>query len=389
MPNPDFERKEQIQSNAKKRRRRRRLIRGGAAVLIAAVLFVLIFMYLKYRSYDDYTLQNSVDLPSSSEDAVIECYGRGYVQCGTDGLTYFDDTVIWTHEFTMSQPVMDICGDYIAVGDMKQSEVYLFDKSGLYGHVSTQYEILDVEVSESGVVALAASSGNSNYIELKDKDGNELVNIKSVFSSSGYLADITLSDDGTKLAAAFICVTDGSLCSRVLFYDFSGSYDGDDILVATFDQYEGTLVTDVEFMNGNVVCAVGDDTLSFYKFSGTPELITEVAEQDREIQTLYINEKNVLLVVRDVSEDSGYNAVVYNAGGSQVADISFDYSYRDATLSGSNIVLYSTTSLHIISFGGIERFSYTFEDGMRYILPLSTTRYIISSMGDALFVKLT
>lgn len=382
-------------SSGKRSRKFRRLWSVILLVIIAVVIIAVVtgglLLFFKSRTFSQYSILSSVDIGSSSDSISLQEYGDGYILCAGDGLTYFtEDGIVWSESLEITQPITDICGNYIAVGDIEGSDVYIYDSSGLAGHISTDYSLLDIEISDSGVVAMATNSSSSNYIELKDIDGNELVNAKSIFSSSGYLIDIALSDDATGLAAAFLYTADGALESRVLFYDFSGdSEDDDDILVGGFNQYSDTLITNVIYMDGDVVCAVGDNALTFYDFSGTPEIMTESLDLEWEIQTLHYTDEYVLIIANDGSGSAEYTAYVYDNSGTAVSQITLDTTYSNAMMSGKYILLYSSSSCSMYSLDGQLRFTYTFEDNIDCLLSAGKrNRLLYISSGSAQFIKL-
>ena len=381
-------------SSGKKSKKFRRLwsviFLAVIVIVIIAVVVTGLFVFFKNRSFSQYSVISSVDIGSSSDSVSLQEYGDGYVLCAGDALTYFsEDKIIWSESLEITQPIMDICGSYIAVGDMEGTDVYIYDTSGLAGHISTDYSLLDIEVSNSGVVAMASSSGSSNYIELMDLEGNELVTAKSVFSSSGYLIDIALSDNAAKLAAAFIYTADGSLESRILFYDFSGDTDDEDVLVGGFNQYTDSFITNVIYMDGDIVCAVGDNALTFYDFSETPQIITESLDLEWEILSLSYTDEYILINANAESGAADYTAYVYDTSGIAAAQISLDTSYSNAVMSGNFVLLYSSSTCSMYSLDGRLRFTYTFEDTIDCLLSAGRiNKLLYVSAGSAQFIKL-
>lgn len=377
-----------IKKEAQKRKRRRLIVITAILVFVIAVVAVGGYLLYTFRSYSSFSVTSSTQLAGASDNLNYEKFADGYIQSSNSGIVYFDrDGIIWDESFSMARPIIDICEGYIAACDMKQNDIYIYDKTGLASHTSSSHDIIDIEISQNGLIALATNDSECNYIELKDINGNDIINVKSVFSSSGYLSDITLSEDGTKLAAAFIYISQGSLESRVLFYDFSNS-STDDMLVGGFSQYAETVITDVEFMNGSVVCAFGDNAMTFYSFGSEPSIISEELNLEWEIQSVYINSKNVLVVAKDPEGVNNYHAYVYNNRGTQVADVGFDFAYSKARLAGNNILLHSSTDCQLISFKGRKRYSGTFGTRISYLLPISTSNYILATSENVQFIKL-
>lgn len=383
------QKKETIREKARQRKRKRITVVAIAVMVIAAIVIVGGYFLITYRQYSDYSVRSDVDLKGASDNLSYHLYGKGFLQCSSNGVTYFTrDEIVWDETFEMGHPLIDVCGDYVAVADMKQKDIYIYDMNGLVNRISTTHDILDVEISADGKVALSTNDGDSNYIELKNIDGESLINVKSIFSSSGYLKDITLSEDGDRLAAAFIYVSQGTLESKVLFYDFSKP-NTDDMLVAGFSQYSGTVLTTVEFMQGNVVCAVGDNALTFYRFSSVPSIIHEDLELEWEIQSMTYDNRHLLFIIRDESGENNYRAQAFDASGEMVADVGFDLAYSRAALAGRNILLYSQTDCQIYSFKGVKRFSGSFGDRISYMLSEGgADSLLLATVGSVRLIRL-
>ncbi|MBR3004148.1 MAG: hypothetical protein IKH67_03650 [Lachnospiraceae bacterium] len=377
--------------HAEKRRRKKKRI-----ILISAAVFIVLFtagaiLFQHFRTYTGYRVRETLEIANADENTIYKEFGRGYVKCGGDGITYFDKNgaVVWNESFEMSAPIIDVCGNYIAVADMKKNDIYIYDRSGYVNRITIGRSITDVEISEMGMAACATGESNANYIQLIDKDGNELITARSVFSASGYLMDITMSKDGTRLAAAFCFINSGAVRSKVVFYDFSREGTGDECIVGTFDQYENTVVTNVEFMGDKKVCAVGNDTLTFYNFSGEPSIIHEEKDETWQIQSLMLSDRYVGMVMEDTAGEYNYLLKAYNSSGREVMNVGVDYGYSHAILAGRNIMLYTNTNCHMYSFAGVHRMDYTFDDHIEVIASCGNGRdFILGTQTGTQLIRL-
>ena len=369
------------------RKKRRRIT---ITIIVSAVIVVLLvagaWFYFRYRTFDNYKIVADLDIANSDERTLYAEGSSGYIKCASDGITYFDKNgILWAETYEMTQPIMDTCGSYTAVADLKGSDIYVFDENGLVNRMSVSHPILDIEVSEQGVVAAGTIEGTSNFIEVLDKDGNELITAKTVFTSSGYLMDIALSPDGESLAAAFIYVSEGNLESKVVFYDFSSENE----IAGGFNQYKDTAVTNVEFLNPTTVCAVGDNAVTIYKIKPTPTIVYEDLNLQWELQSAFFGNNKLGLIVEDESSESGYTAKVYDTRGKIIADIGFDFAYSHVAFSGNNVLLHSVNDCELYSFYGPKRFSYTFDERIEYLLPIGSGReYIYATANNTEFIKL-
>ena len=387
-------------SNSKTRSRRRKRTsanRGGRKQFIIAVVFMVlvaafvvgIILYSKYKRYTGYTVESVIEMSNSEENTEYYVYGRGYLKCAGDGGTYFNsDGIIWSENYSMIQPVVDICDDYVAVADIGQRNVFIYDRGGFVNRLNLSHNITDVEISRAGVIAVASNDGNFSFIEITDRQGNEIMTQKSVFSVSGYLMDISMSPDGSKLAAVFVSIDKGTLRSRVVFYDLSGEGGEQDIIAGTFDQYESVLLTTVRFMNNDRVCVVGDAGISIYRFTDSVELVYENLETGWEIQTLFFDDRYIGMIAEE-NESSHRNTIkVMDLWGNLVLNRGLDYSYDRADFAGDNVILYSYRECLMYSFAGVEKLYQEFDLHIEALKSADGRNFVYGTNANTQFIKL-
>ena len=377
------------QYSISRRRRKQRLL-----IIISAIVVVLLvagaWVYFRFRTFDKVKVTSSLELANSDEQTTITPHNNGFMRCSCEGVTFFDRKgIIWAESFTMAQPITASCGTFFAVADMKGKDVYLYDGSGLCGRITMGHVITDIEVSEQGVVAAATSEGDANYIEVVDRDGRELVTAKSVFASSGYLTDIALSNDGSKLVALYAYVSEGTLESKAVFYDFDGSNGGEDMVVGGFNQYQGTILTTAKFMSGGKVCVIGDNAYTIYDYRDKPTILAEELNLDVQIQYLFFDEKHIGLIVEDEMSESSYVLKVLNLQGKEILNKGFDFAFNKATFTGYGVAIYSAADLDIISFAGVQKCSIAMDERIVAICSCGNERDLVyGSAVDTEFIKL-
>ena len=391
---PDKKHKKHIppstgQYSVNRKRKKRRL----AIILSIAVIVLLTagsWVYFHFRTFDSISVITSLDLANPDEQTIIVPYNRGYMRCSCEGVTYFDKKgILWAESFEMTQPVTAVCGTYFAAADMKGKDVYLYDTSGLCRRITLGHSITDLEVSEQGVIAAATSESDSNFIEVVDRDGNELVTAKSVFSSSGYLTDIALSNDGSKLVALYVYVSEGTLESKAVFYDFSKGNGGEDMVVGGFNQYQGTILTTARFMSGGKVCVAGDNSLTIYDFRGIPSILSEDLNLGVQIQNLFFDEKHIGMIVEDEMSDHNYVLKIFNLRGREILNRGFDFAFNKAAFTSAGVVIYSSNDLEMFSFAGVQKCSITLDERIMAICSCGNERDLVyGSAVDTEFIRL-
>lgn len=358
-----------------------------AIVVVAAALFCS-YAFIKCTTFD---VTATIDVTNTEAAIEVFEYKDGYVKCTGDGLTCFDKNgVKWNETFAMAQPLCDVAGDYIAAADMKSNEIFLYDSSGFAGTLTVPQLITDLEVSELGTVAVAAKDGRANYIEVLDSEGNELVNVKTVFNLSGYLMDISMSSDGERLAACFSGVKDASITSKVIFYDFTKNANaGEKLVTGTFDQYKNTILTTVEFVADNRAVAVGDNVVTVYDATGTPEIISEMTDFPYEIRSLFFDRNHIGMVVDNDEGDDAYAIRVYNLNCKEIMNQTFNYNYTKAGFAGLGVYVCSDYDLDVYNYFGVYKFSGTMEARICEMTALKDgLNYIYMTEDDTRFIRL-
>ena len=375
-------------TNKKSRRKKRKnpfrlLI---LAVLLIAAATVGIILLNKYRTYSGYSVDREISMSNSEENTEYYFFGDGYLKCAVDGLAYFDSRgMIWNEYYSMLQPIVAIAGDYAAVADMAQRNVYLYDKSGYVNRINLSHNITDVEVSAAGMIAVASNDGNINYIEIKDRNGNEIMTEKSIFSSRGFLMDMALSEDGSRLAAVFTSIDKGTLRSKIVFYDLSG--DGSsDIIAGTFDQYESVMLTAIRFLDQDTLCAVGDTAISICRFEEIPELVYEDLDISWEIQSLFFQGTDIGMIVEEPDDDTRYRIRVMDSSGNMQLDVGTDFSYNKADFAGNNVIMYSNNECLMYSFAGVEKMYIPFDQHIEALKSSDGIHFVYGTNSQTRFI---
>lgn len=339
-----------------------------AAVVIIAI--VGIFMYRKYKSYDDYKVLSSMNIESGSNSKYLQ-YCDFVVKYSSDGISYIDsEGTVWDASYQMKSPIIDICDEYIAVADKNTNDIYIYDKDGNEGKVTTSYPIIKVEIAKQGVVVALLEDRNANYIEVFDREGNKLVSHKTLLDENGYPVDFSLSESGEKMAVSYIKVNNGAMANKIVFYNFSkAGKNSENRVVGTFDQYKDVIVPMVKFTSENDVIAVGENVLSIYEMRSKVSLNEDIKIKD-EIQKAFYSDEYVGFVLKNSNSRNPYRLEVYNLGGSRVMKKEIAMSYDNVSFAGKNVLMYDDMNCQIISFDGVKKYKHTFRGEINSIIPV-------------------
>lgn len=369
-----------------KKRIRFSVLAGIVSIILIAVIINII---IRNKKYDSYRIM--------AEYAMDDMVGGEYYNFGDYVLKYSNDgicclkgkTPVWNQAFDMQNPVMDICGEYVAIGEKNTNKIYVFNTEGQQGEINTQYPLVNLAVAQQGVVAAVLEADDANYIELTDTSGTELVTGRTVLNGDGYPIDLSLSDDGTKLMVSYLKVDEEQCKTSVAFYNFSEVGKNEiDRLMAGFNQYDTAVVPKVEFLNNDTACAFADDRFTIYTMKQKPEQVCEEIIEEK-IKSIFYDDSYIGLVLNNENVENPNTLKVYNLKGSKVLSVDFDFAYTDIKFAQESIVMYNDEECVVMSMKGVQKYRATFTNGIIDILPSKNAyEYLLMDIDGIKKIKL-
>lgn len=362
--------------------------RGIGIVLIMVVFLVGIHFYEKNRTYTGYDVLTLTELTETGNMTYI-AYQDYIIRYSMDGISCLDKngTLIWGQAYEMKNPIIDICKDYVAVAGQKENSIYLFNRSGSQGAITTEYPITSISVASQGVVAAIMEDNNINYIKIYDKKGEELIGMRTFLEGNGYPMDIDLSEDGRKLVVSSIDIVENELENSLVFYNFSEvGQNYIEKLVGGYSKKElgDVLIPEVVFLDNITICAFADSRLIFFRMKEIPELI-QIVEIEKEIHSVFYSEENVGIVLNDTEAGGVYLLQIYDKNGKFIRDVLLEQDYKHISFAQDQVILYNDNSVCIYSLDGNKKFEYTFEKNIILFKQIIGFRYVwvnSSSIND-------
>lgn len=340
---------------------------------IVCALLLAIYLFCVYRTYNNYKVRKTIKIETGT-NSQYQAFGEFVVKYSNDGISYINGTeTIWNEAYEMKSPIVDVCGDYLAIADKNSNTIYIFNKKGKVGEVNTSYPIIKIEVAQQGVVAALLEEASANYIELYDKEGNLIVSHKSLLSENGFPLSFSISNDGEKMMTSYLSINEGSTENQVIFYNFSNvGKDEVDRVVGTFNQYGETIVPAVYFVSNEDAIAIGDNVLTIYKMKEKPTNRKEI-KFDKEIQKVFYNEKYVGLIFENSKGDTPYKMEVYSLSGEKIMSKEIEMNLDHVKFAGKNVLMYDDVTCELISLKGVVKFKHVFTKQLDAIVPMEST----------------
>lgn len=372
----------------KKRYRRNRVIIFSSLLLLIVIIGAIYVIRLFNRDYQEYEVMNSVDNTEENLGGYLE-YKGAVVRFSKDGAVAVDNkgNLLWNGSYEMIDPVGDACGEYVVIADRGNKQVQIFNKKGLAGSLTMNYPIVKAEIARQGVVAVLMIEGETSYIELYSKEGDLLGEKVTNITADGYPMDISLSDNGEKVAATYLSINKGEIINNILFLNYGevGKNFTDRLAGALI--YPSQIVPKIAFLDNDTVCAFAENGLLLFTF----EEIAEPAKEETiegKIKSVLHNERYAGVVLQE-DADKESKLILYDLKGNKVLDKELDFDYESIYLSGDEIILYNNLSCVIYKADGKEKFRYTFLTNISALYPINQLdRYIMVNPTEILEIQL-
>lgn len=368
---------------AKRARRKKRVKR---AALVAGVL-VILALVMYFWTYTSANIVTSYQAGTESNNKYHQ-FSTGVLKYSRDGIAYLNrkSEEVWNHPYQIKNPMIEVYKETVAVADKGGNYIAVLDEKGVKGEMQTALPIEKVAVSEQGIVSALLKNDNSPKVVCYDTAGNILAELKTAFVGTGYPMDISISEDGTLLLVSYMCVENGAVNTKVVYYDFSGEMKVNKEYEVVADVYEGVLAPTVFFMNENVSAVVCDDRLLIYKGAEKPELTQEIF-LEKEIKSVFHNEKYVGLVLKNEGE-AGYELCLFNTSGRKVMSENFTGDYTHVKIDNGQILMYDGKKCSVFLRTGIHRFDGEIGSNILEIFPAAgINKYIVMSENGMEIVR--
>lgn len=349
-------------------------------IVIIAAIAVGLFLGNRNKVFTDYDTINKISLTEATTADYLNLNGN-VLRFSKDGASAFNatDDMIWNQPYEMQNPMIDICGDYAAIGDYKGTRIYVFNGTGMQGEIDTTLPVQTFCVSGTGNVATVLEENEITWVRLFNKTGDLIANDRTTMAKSGYPVCVDVSEDGIKMGVSYLRIGTGAISSSVAFYNFGDVGQNEiDNLVSGYD-YPESIISEVAFMNNQTAFAAGDDGIVIFTGSQKPEQTAQIPIED-EINSVFYGKEYIGLVFEDATGETRYRMDVYDTSGKPVLTCNFDQDYKDILFQKDQIIVYNSDECIIFNMQGTEKYHSTFHHSIITMIPTSNqNRYLLVS----------
>lgn len=362
------------------RRSRCRRISGTGKKVIAVVTVIaaisLVFLYAEKRSYHSYKVLQTSEQEDVISTQYIEMDGD-ILRYSPDGVSVVDSSMntVWNETYTMQNPIADVNGSRAVVADSEGTSLYICDKKGITGTVTTSYSIVKVRVASNGMVAAILNNDEDTWINFYNPDGSLVAENLTKIDDPGYPMDVAVSDNGVMMVT-FQYVDGSKTTSYVAFYNYGDVGQNEDDRIVSGYTYENVVIPQVESISESQYIALRDDGFSTYQGNQIPKE-NKTVNVKQEIVSTFFDTDRIGLVFKNNNKGDQYTMEVYNMSGQLKFRKNFNVAYSTIKMSGGNIIMYNSSQICVMNSRGVQKYMGSVDGTVRDFFKIGWNKYLM------------
>ena len=362
--------KEQLRRIQRQRTRRRQARWIFTACIL--VLILIVFLMIQNSRCRYYVYSEARDSESSNE-VTYETFAGGYIKYSADGVEYQRQfgRAVWNVPVRYEHPYSARSSAYFLLADKKSNVLMIFDRRGKVNSLTLKYPVLQAGISDQGIIEVILDGGDSSFVQMYNKDGSMIADMKTSVDETGYPVTAAISPDGTQLAVSFFAISGVNAKTKIAIYDFSRQLQNDTVNLKGVFEYKDYMIPKLTFTTGKLLAAFGEDKTFFYDISDKPELVRTLEFKER-IESVFEGKRHIGYILQNTADprQGRYLLCLYSRSGFKKLQVPVDMNYDKIRMVGSQILATRGNECTIINSRGRVIFQETLEgNGIESILP--------------------
>lgn len=371
-----------------KMEKRKRVIVLTIIAIVIAVAAVLIYRYIN-RTYNDYEVKNTKERNDSKSMNYQSYDNDKMLKYSNDGITVMDGEGkdVWSAGFNMKNPCVVTRGEYVAIGDIGNKQLIIYDGKGNGKEVEILNPITMIDISAQGIAAVVLEDEMLNYIKICD-GSNVYAEIKTRIAVDGYPLGVTISDDARKLVTSYVAVGENEGENYLTFYNFGEVGESYNNRIVRAETLDDEMVPMVRFVNNDEIVAFTDRRIKTYKMKETPEEMFVSDKFEYNIKSVVYSGERVGVVLDNYKEGKK-QLLVYSISGEEEINLSLENEYKNIYMSGKEVIMTTDVGVRIIGKNGKVKFEKRLEERLDYFFPYNNKdKYILVDENSIELIKL-
>ena len=358
------------------------------AIVLVLIVLVGICFLIKYQTYNYVEITTIFENQNTDNANYVNCLD-GILKYSRDGVVLLSEKgdEIWNQPCQMNNPIVEQCGESVAVGDKGGTSILVFQRKGLKGEIHTAKTIEQFSVSSQGIVSAILKDEEAPLVMCYDAVGNKLVEHKVVPKNIGYPTDVAISEDGYTLLVSYIYIEENKVENKISYYYFNHTETKEKDYQVYEKDFENMIIPEVAFLKNDISVLFGDSSMILYKGLKEPKKLVQVEFQNEVQNVTYDDELIAVLLRKDKSV--GYKLNIYDTKGKLLSSVDVDKEYEKLSVSAGQIILYDGQACCIFSKNGVKKYEGNIEQKIMQIDPMQgLNKYMVINASGFYEVRL-
>ncbi len=192
---------------------------------------------------------------------------KGFFFCTKDGVQYLSPKAeqVWASTYSLANPVFSTKSGFIAVGEPKGTNVYVFDKNGKYTDIRTDGPVLSFSVNQTGYLSVISQDGDGYKIGVySQKGGPDPIWLRNHTDMNVLPISCDVSSDGRIVAVSYLDLNTRISSNIVFSYISNEKLDFPDTVFGAVLE-DNRIVGMVKFMENNKLLTISDASVNCYQ----------------------------------------------------------------------------------------------------------------------------
>lgn len=263
----------------KERRKNKRMLKITIITVIAIFVLVFVALYMANSSFnsfiDTYIFRKKIsdkDVNSLTIDtdnlSLIYAYDNSLVVYSDGSINFYNTDAKQTGniEMTLSKPIADSEGKYLALADYGLQKICLIKSNNLVWQKDIEGKISKVSVNKQGYVAVSVTGTTYESIVMLFNEKGDLLFSKYL---SNYVMDIDISEDSKYIAIAEVDNSTILPITKIEIVSIEmASTSAENATVNTYEADSNELLTGMKYQSKNILlCSFENYVLKMTTFS--------------------------------------------------------------------------------------------------------------------------
>lgn len=353
--------------------------KGMIAILVLFFIGVVLFLWYRYSTYTRMVVVKTYGDNHSAEGNYIR-YADGVLHYSRDGIEMLTENgeEVWNQPYQMSNPVVEICDEAVAVGNRGGSTIMVFEKKGLKGEISTNRPIEKFAVSSQGIVTAILQDTDTPRVVCYDAKGNVLADHKASLMNTGYPMDVAISKDGNTLLVSYLNTTDGAISTRIVYYNFGKAGANQENHMVGEKIYADKIIPVTAFLDKKTSIMISDKSLIIYKGVDVPKEQKEIVFET-EIKSVAYDSSYIAILLEN-AEKTGYELKLFHKNGKLAFSKAVKEPYASMCIKDKQVMLFEGERCTIYNSAGVCKFKGTIEIKIEEMFPVKGwNKYLVIS----------